>query len=81
MFFYTLIGLIVAIAAICIWIMTFEPNANGEYSLFLFPISRSVLYLTHPETTIPVTYWYVGALLNWVLPGGAFDLFRYLRNR
>ena len=67
---FTLLGTVIGIAAIVIWMMTFDPHGGVELSGFLFPISSSLLSsVVFPHESVPVLIWYLGAFFQWFCLG------------
>jgi hypothetical protein len=72
----TLVGAAIGLLALIIWVATFEPHGGSEWSRYLFPVSAVWLERMFPSRAIPVSLWYSGALLHWIIPGALVDLLR-----
>ena len=80
-YFGIVCGIGVGVLAIVIWMLTFQPHGGVELSRYLFPLSAFILERMYPAQSIPVSLWYGGALLQWLLVGALVDLLRRVFRR
>ncbi|HXJ61064.1 MAG TPA: hypothetical protein VNU68_30835 [Verrucomicrobiae bacterium] len=76
-----LCGFGVGVLAVIIWMLTFQPHGGVELSRYLFPLSALALERVYPTQSIPVSLWYGGALLQWLVVGALVDLLRRVFRR
>ena len=76
-----LCGFGVGVLPVIIWMLTFQPHGGVELSRYLFPLSALVLERVYPTQSIPVSLWYGGALLQWLVVGALVDLLRRVFRR
>lgn len=75
----TIIGAILGIIAVAIWMGTFGFRPGEvNYAYKLFPLISIVLKWGdfYSGDTAPLTLWYFGGFLQWLLPGLCVDLIR-----
>jgi hypothetical protein len=77
----TIVGAILGVILIMIWMVTYEPHGGMNLSFYLFPISALILAFAFEGKDVPVVLWYVGAFLQWLSIGIAFDFIAYLIRR
>jgi hypothetical protein len=80
-YFGTLRGFGVGVLAVIIWMLTFQPHGGVELSRYLFPLSASILERVYPTQSIPVSFWYGGALLQRLILGAFVDLLQRVFRR
>jgi hypothetical protein len=72
-------GIVLGLATIVIWMLTFSVNFGGDYSPILFPVMSAVLEWNkvYEPLTLPFGLWYWGASLQWFFLGVGVDLLRW----
>jgi len=67
------------LAAVFVWMATFEPHGGTNLSACLFPISAITAQVFFPHTSFPVALWYSLAVGQWIAFGMVVDLLRAVR--
>jgi hypothetical protein len=77
----TLAGIVVGLVAVAVWVVTFSPHGGVELSMYLFPISATLLSCIYGNASVPALLWFASAILQWVAIGVCVDLVRFWKRR